>query len=303
MQPVEAPQYDVGVLVGRFQVHELHDGHLDLLDHVFENHDRVIIFLGVSPLPNSASNPLDFESRKQMLLDEYPQANVLYVNDHPSDHVWSRKLDEQITSLVLPGQSVMLYGGRDSFLPHYHGRFPTQELMQDMVLSGTEIRRQIARGSARNSPDFRAGAIWASMSRFPTAYQCVDVAVFNEDQSRILLGRKRSDGERFRFFGGFSDPSSEALEQDARREVKEEAGIDITDPVYVGSAKIDDWRYRYERDCIKTALFRAKYLSGRPTPGDDIDGEVKWFDLTDLNEETLVPAHHPLLDLLKGKKL
>jgi bifunctional NMN adenylyltransferase/nudix hydrolase len=302
VQPAH-PEYDIGVIVGRFQIHELHDAHRDLISYVIDRHKKVVIFLGTSPLPNSTNNPLDFESRKQMILAEFPQAIVLYVKDHPSDTEWSKKLDEQINDLRVGSQTVVLYGGRDSFISHYTGKFPTQELLQETFMSGNAVRKEIARSSARNSPEFRAGAIWASQSRFPTAYQCVDVVVLNEDGTKILLGQKKTDGDRWRFFGGFSDPRSESLEQDARREVAEEAGIEIGDVTYVGSTIIDDWRYRSEPDCIKTALFRAKYLHGRPAPGDDID-VVQWFPVAvscpyQYIEKHLVPSHLPLLNLLK----
>lgn len=296
MQTAQA-QYDVGVIVGRFQVHELHEAHRDLIQFVCDRHEKVIIFLGLSPLMVSTGNPLDFESRKQMILAEFPQVNVLYAKDQPSDTVWSLRLDGQITDLVTPNQSVILYGGRDSFISHYSGRFHTQELMQGAFQSGTEIRRSIARSRAKASPEFRAGVIWASQSRFPTAYQCVDIAVFNEDRKQVLLGRKNSDGRLYRLLGGFSDPRSESLEQDAVREVAEEASIEIGDVKYIGSKAVDDWRYRGEPDTIKTALFSAKYLHGRPTPGDDID-EVKWFALHEIVPEILVPVHRPLMKML-----
>lgn len=299
------PDYDIGVIVGRFQVHELHEAHRDLIQYVVDRHKKVVIFLGTSPLPNSTNNPLDFESRKQMILEQFPEVIVLYVKDHPSDKEWSKKLDEQINDIRVGGQSAVLYGGRDSFMEHYHGKFPTQELLQEVFFAGTEVRKQIARSSARNSAEFRAGAIWASQSRFPTAYQCVDIAVFNEDRSKLLLGQKKTDGDRWRFFGGFSDPRSPSLEADAKREVSEEAGIEIGDLKYVGSAVVDDWRYRSEPDCIKTAMFEAKYLHGRPTPNDDIDA-VRWFELAHGDQfqyirKHLVPSHLPLLNLLTGE--
>lgn len=288
------PQYDVGVIVGRFQVHELHQAHKDLIQHVFDNHEKVIIFLGLSPLPVSVNNPLDFESRKQMILAEFPEAIVLYCKDTVSDEVWSRKLDEMIQDVLTPQQTVVLYGSRDSFISHYSGKFPTQELLQETFVSGSTTRREIARSRARATPEFRAGVIWASQSRFPTAYTTVDVAVF--DGKRLLLGRKAHE-KLFRFLGGFSDPNSENFEADARREVQEEAGVSITDPEYVGSKRVPDWRYRNEPDCIKTMLFKAQYLSGRPAPGDDIE-EIRWFSMSGLSPADIVPAHRALLAML-----
>lgn len=303
VQPAQE-QYDVGVLIGRFQVHDLHEGHRDLISYVTKRHEKVIVFLGVSPLPVSSSNPLDFEARKQMILKDFPSVNVLYAADLPSDAQWSRALDKQISHIVMPNQSVVLYGGRDSFIAHYEGHYPTQELLQESFYSGSEVRKQIARSRAKASPEFRAGVIWASQARFPTAFQTVDVAILNEDRTKLLLGRKSTD-KLFRFPGGFSDPRSETLEQDAKREAFEETGVEIGDVEYIYSTVVDDWRYANEQDCIKTALFTAKYLHGRPAPSDDLDGEVAWFDFGYHNvnyalDKQIVPVHRPLMKILRA---
>ena len=73
---VKTDSYDVGVIVGRFQVPELHPGHIDLIQTVCDAHDKVVIFLGLSPLMVTRENPLDFESRKQMILAKFPQGAV-----------------------------------------------------------------------------------------------------------------------------------------------------------------------------------------------------------------------------------
>lgn len=271
---------DVGVIVGRFQVPELHDAHIDLIQTVCNNHDKVIIFLGLSPLMVTRENPLDFESRKQMILDVFPNVNILYIKDVNNDSLWSKRLDSMISDVITPAQSVTLYGGRDSFIVHYEGKHPTQELVQDVWISGKEIRKEIGRASSKSSHDWRAGVIWAASAAYPKCYATVDVAVFNEDESKILLGRKPNE-DRYRLIGGFSEPSSISYEADARREVYEETGIDITDPEYIGSFLIDDWRYRNETDKIKTLLFKAKHRSGTPKANDDI-AELKWFSIQEL---------------------
>lgn len=307
MQPVEQ-QYDVGVIIGRFQVHALHDAHRELIQFVCDRHDKVIILLGLSPLKVSSNNPLDFEARKQMILADFPDVNVLYIPDRVTNLAWSRHLDTQITDLVSPGQSAVLYGGRDSFIEHYRGKFPTQELMQSTWMSGKEQRKLIARSRAKASPEFRAGVIWASQGRFPTAYTTVDIAIVDENARRLLLGRK-TDESKWRFIGGFSDPRSDSFEADAIREVREETGLEVGDLRYIGSTKIDDWRYRNEPDCIKTMMFVGKYLHGHPAPDDDI-AEVKWFDLPgpggvadngawDQFYSQIMPAHRPLMEMLR----
>lgn len=294
MQVRQDPDADVGVIIGRFQVPSLHDGHLDVISHVRQVHDKVLLFLGLSPLLGTRENPLDLEARKQMIQDVFPDVNVLYIKDMPSDDAWSRKLDSMIEDNTTPAQTVALYGGRDSFQNRYSGRFSTYELEADTIISGSQVRKEVSRKSVRGSADFRAGVVWAAFNRFPTAYQTVDVAIFNDDYTRLLLGKKEAE-DKYRLIGGFSHPHSESLEEDCRREVQEEAGIAITDPVYVTSQKVDDWRYRTEVDCVKTALFHVKVLHGAPRPGDDI-AEVKWFDTDTLDpERDVVPEHRELV--------
>lgn len=290
----EIPTADVGVIVGRFQVAELHEGHRNLIDSVVERHRKVIIVLGLAPVANTGNNPLDFESRKQMLLAEYPQANVLYVMDVNNDEAWSKALDKTVGDIVSPTQSVLLYGSRDSFIQYYTGRYDTYELPDHHATSGTEVRMEIAR-QARDSADWRAGVIWASRNRWPTCFTTVDVAIFSPDYSRILLGKKAHE-KGWRLIGGFTDPGSKTLEEDVKREAEEEASVTLKGITYVRSFTVDDWRYSKELDSIKTVLF-AGTTEDEGVAGDDI-AEVAWFDTEEFDANHMwkvVEIHRPLL--------
>ena len=284
---------DVGVIIGRFQVPELHEGHRDILDYVCERHDKVILFLGLTDVGMSTTeNPLDFQARRQMIRAEYPEIEILYIKDMWSDELWSRKLDGQIKDLITPAQTVMLYGSRDSFISHYHGKHPATELEAEHKVSGKEIRAEIKRNRTQESVEWREGAVWAAHARFPTAYTTVDVAVFNEDETHVLLVRKPNEPS-WRFIGGFAEPHTESFEADARREAMEEGNVSITDPEYVASFQIDDWRYKGERDKIKTILFKCRKMFGDVRAGDDVE-EAKWFAVEDLTLADIMPQHRPL---------
>lgn len=291
---VTTETYDVGVVIGRFQVSELHEGHAALIQSVVDRHRKVVILLGQAPLPNSRSNPLDFESRTQMIKGMFPNVIVLYVNDSPSDEVWSKNVDRTIRDVTGANQSVVLYGSRDNFSGSYSGKFPTLELISSYEVSGTEHRAEVAR-EARDSADWRAGVIWASQSRYPTCYTAVDVAIFNEDYSAILLGRK-PDQTQFQLIGGFSDPLSPTFEADASREAYEEAHVVVQDLEYVTSRIVEDWRYRKEPDCIKTLLFTCRTLDIGEADDDIV--EVKWFPLSDMDPQFMSAVrsfHMPLV--------
>jgi bifunctional NMN adenylyltransferase/nudix hydrolase len=174
-----------------------------------------------------------------------------------------------------------------------------------VFISGNEIRKSISK-KVKNTAEFRAGVIWGAYNRYPTTFPTVDVAIFDNSFNRLLLGRKPKE-EKYRFVGGFAEPHSESYEMDAVREVHEEAGdIEITPPVYIGSFKVDDWRYRNEVDKIKTLFFVTKVVFGTPKAGDDIV-EVRWFEFDKFNPDNLVDNHKKLWDALvlfmKDKKM
>ena len=285
-----APEGDVGVVVARFQTDNLTEGQIQLLHTVQERHPKVVVFLGISPLMGTRNNPLDFQSRKLMIEAAFPEIIVLYINDVNNDLAWSRNLDEQIAS-VAKGQKVVLYGSRDSFIPHYRGRNSTVELNASMNMSATDVRRHVA-SHVKDSPDFRKGAIWQAYNAFPTSFSTVDVAVLNEDGTQVLIGKKPHE-ILWRFPGGFTDVGSDSDEEDARREVMEETNVEIADLRYLFSMKMRDWRYRGEVDCCRTHFFTAKYVYGAPTAGDDLD-KVKWERIEDLSPDSFVPGHDEL---------
>ncbi len=291
------PTAGLGVIVGRFQTPFLSEAHVDLIRTVAARHAKILIVLGVGPALVTRRNPLPFEARKQMLLEAFPEATVLPLKDGPSDAAWSRRLDELISD-TFPTDDAMLYGGRDGFVASYSGRHSATELESPARASGTALREEAAR-RARNSQDFRAGVVFAAFHQYPKCFPTVDVAIFSEDGTRLLLARKEAESD-FRFIGGFADPDSPCYEADARREVQEETGVEITEPEYVGSLLVDDWRYRGEVDKIKSLLFRARLVSGRPQAQDDI-AEVRWFDVAKLTDADFIPTHRPLWALLRGR--
>lgn len=294
---------DIGVIIARFQVHELHEAHRALIDSVQEKHHKVIIFIGLAPVRGTTINPLDFNSRKRMIQETYPDIDVYYIEDNKSDEIWSKNLDREISKLIKPRQTVTLYGSRDSFIPHYGGNYPTVELESSSYISGTEIRKRISINWP-TSPAFRAGVIASTFDRFPTCYPTVDIIVYDQSKQMVLLGKKPHE-KKLRFIGGFADPTSESYEIDAIRELHEEAGlIEVqVPPQYIGSMIIDDWRYRRETDKIKTLVFVTEYMYGRPEAGDDIES-VHWIPLKELINNTvnvLEKEHIPIARLFVEK--
>lgn len=298
----------VGVCIGRFQVDELTDGHQELIASVIERSEMTIVIVGLAPVKCTTRNPLDFESRRRMIQHQYPDVKILYIKDVNNDEIWSKTLDEMVRDNIPPNTKVTAYGSRDSFINHYNGFMTCKEFIPSRVINATERRKQLSY-NVENSRDWRKGVIWATGNRYATAFSAVDIAIFDDEYEKILLGRKPGE-DQFRLIGGFVDPDNKygepgALERNARREVYEESNVEISDPMYVCSTFVNDWRYRSENDKIMSLLFASKYVCGRATPGDDIC-ELKWFDINGIEDSVInasikkeiTDVHKPLLDSL-----
>lgn len=290
---------NVAVLVGRFQTHILHPEQISLIQSIIDTHNKTIIILGNSIMRGTIKNPLDFKARKTLIQEKFPNLDVLYIIDDPfDDNRWSNTLDEIIKKTVgNPTAIVTIYGSTDTVVSKYTGKYNIQELNASSFVSPIEIRRLASQYAP--TEQYRAGIIASTVHRFPTAYQTVDVAVVDENE-RILMARKPNE-KVFCFIGGFSDPTSDSLEIDAKREVIEEASIEVDSVQYLGSTVIKrEQRYFMEVDKIKTALFVAKYIFGRPEGKDDV-AEVAWFPIKTLNKDNIAIYHHVLVDMFVEK--
>lgn len=270
----------VGIIIGRFQTHELHDGHRYLIQHVINESDEVLILIGNTKGQPTEKDPLDFETRRDMILEDYPDVAIDSIDDHYSDETWSQTVDSLVSGRY-PDEDVTLYGSRDSFIPYYFGKYECVKVPEIPAPSGTEQRNRVtlpnpSTSSGQESAHFRAGMIHAQNNRYPIMYQVVDVCIVNQAGDHVLLGRRESDDGKWRFIGGFVDPRDKTLEEAVAREVKEETNVEVEQPRYVASFRTNDIRYRGSEDYIMTALFIATYKSGEPKGDDDID-EVKWF--------------------------
>jgi bifunctional NMN adenylyltransferase/nudix hydrolase len=299
--------YPIGALVGRFQVHELHEAHKYLIDQVAENHKKVILFLGVPKVVGTKKNPLDFDTRKRMIQHHYPDIVILALPDFGDDRRWSSELDKRVKE-VYPIGEVLLYGGRDSFIPYYKsggGHFDCKELEEyGTFVSGTEVRKMVSE-QVKDSADFRSGVIYQSYNQYPKVHPCIDVAILDESEEKVLLA-KRPFEDGWRFIGGFSKPTDVSYEHTVRRKISEDAGhnLSVNHPRYIGSCQIPDWRYQSEEDKILSILFITKKQFGRIDPSDDVS-ELKWWDISELekDEKIITKEHKILLDMfLKNKK-
>jgi bifunctional NMN adenylyltransferase/nudix hydrolase len=255
-------EYKVGVVVGRFQVPELHEGHKKLISMAQINHERCIVFIACTEVKGSDRDPLDYDTRAAMVKYQFPGVIVKPIHDNPSDHVWSQELDGEIIKTV-GRKTVMLYASKGGFASCYHGRYKICNVPEVDFYRGTELR-EIRGKIVPTTKEGRCGVIYGIVNQYPRLFQTVDMAVVKIESGKpyILLGIKKNM-EGLRFPGGFVDQSDESLEDAAKREVYEECGgINTDDYEYVCSGIVDDWRYRNRPEKVMSSLFKCTYMWG-----------------------------------------
>lgn len=277
----------LAVIIGRFQVPKLHEGHLALFKEAGEDRTIVVVCMGQANM--SQRYPLPYLYIAGMMNKD----TYLLYNSH-DDKAWSIKLDEIIEKAKHDDECPTLIVGRDSFKNSYSGKYKIIEIKEIPNISGTLIRDAI---KIEPSVDFANGIIYAKKHRFPVAYHTVDIACMKRDL--VLIGKKNG---KWWFPGGFVDPSDNSAEEAAKRELTEEVDVEADDFKYICSTKIDDWRYRNEPDKIITSFFKCTYIYGSIKPVEEFS-ETAWVNTKIPVPIGLAKEHHILWDRLTEKEL
>ncbi len=297
-------QATVGVVLGRFQLPVLHEGHKALIREVQKRHDTVILVIASTPVFLNRKNPLSGELRRALLETEFANQNVVVreLHNNPSNEVWSANFDRLLTE-TMTNTRFIIYGARDNSLKCYSGTHEKVSLNLNLPTSATDVRRKIAReipGDKRDLRKFAEGVIYATHNFFPVSYTAVDLAIIREEggKTQVLLCGKGISKKWF-FCGGFVDPEDKTILDAVKREKAEELGINLEVDGYqfVGDLLIDDWRYRGTEHSIRSMFHVGTYQWGTARPADDIE-RTEWFELNQIHE-VIADAHRPLADALK----
>jgi bifunctional NMN adenylyltransferase/nudix hydrolase len=304
----------VGIIVGRFQNAFVHEGQQNLINFVLENNDKIVIFIGKSEVINTKKNPLPSNIVKQMV-ETYMKGitekefYIHFINDLNDDNLWSKLLDDMISSLINKSSDITLYGSRDSFLEVYCGKHKTHYFEPKITLCNTSLREKI---TIEDNQSFRNGLIYASQIKYPTVYATVDIVQYFllREKIHFVFGRK-NNSNRYCLSGGFSDPLyDKSFKGAALRELKEECNISVHENNlhYFDSRLINDFRYKKETDKIITSIFTIHLSNDQIKElkaGDDLK-ELIFISEDELDNFDIFSDHrliiNDFLKILKNKQ-
>lgn len=115
---------------------------------------------------------------------------------------------------------------------------------------------------------------------------------------RVLLGmKKRGFGQgRFNGFGGKVN-DGETIEEAARREVTEEAGIEMANLEKLG---IIEFEFEGNPEILEVHIFRSDEFTGSPTESEEMKPE--WFDANAIPFEKMWPDDKHWFPLFLDRK-
>lgn len=245
----------------------------------------------------TAEQPLRPNQRQDILrghrkLFDAGVAEHLHIRDNER---WSLILDETIEKSMPQGTTHIAFFIAKSLADKYVGQY-TPVIMED-IPGLTDVSAPVpVKPSTTN--DFRQGIMYAEQKAFALVYSTVDIALVDSNLKFVLLGRKLNE-KKWRFPGGFVDPTDDSKEAAWFRELGEEVpnGVlsFVSDVEYIGSTIVPDCRYP-GRDKIMTTIFGAivKFDVDTLEAGDDLV-EVQLFGISDDLFNVITEDHHPAL--------
>lgn len=313
----------LSVIIGRFS--GKHAGHDLLIETAFSRSNEVLILLGSANRPRTIKNPWTWQERREALLKDFPNVNVLPINDYKyNDEQWILDVNFTVSKFIkdkgFKDVQVTLVG-HEKPDTDYLKWFPNWRYFRvesDIVASATIYRNHLYRNLPSVYTDevledfeyFEKERTWFSSYPFPQALNinCADSVV--ECAGHILLiKRKNAPGRNTWALPGGHKNTNETFLECAIRELLEETNLRVPEKVLRGSIQTSKLFDSPTRGCGIPKSTVAYYFKiekdrdghiPRVSPKDDaLEAKFVPFDQV-MNAYKLFDDHQDIIGTLTG---
>lgn len=337
-------KYDTLVLIGRFQ--PLHNAHLEIIKRATALTDQLIIITGSAKQPRTYKNPFTSQERASMIKDATRGLDMhIHVEENIdtiyNDQAWSTRVQSIVSKYrVLGVASVGIIGHKKDESSEYLNFFPQwgyENIEEIEPLSAVNIRDLYFKRDAnmnfiravvpqttfdflnefRNTQEYeqiireREFVVnykkqYASLPYAPT-FVTTDAVVVQS--GHVLMIKRRSEPGKglWALPGGYLNAGTDKSLEDAMiRELREETGIKVPEPVLRGSivqSKVFDAIDRDPRGRVITHAYHIALPESGVLPkvrGMDDAEKAKWIALSEVSSENCYSDHFDIIKTMVG---
>lgn len=334
--------YGTIIFVGRFQ--PFHSAHLEIIKRCTALTDQLVIIAGSANQPRTYKNPFTYDERARMIkaatqglsLRVYTEPNIDTIYN---DQAWAVRIQGIHSKYQCLGTKTAIIGHKKDDSSFYLDMFPQwgfENVEEIEPLSAVNIRDLYFKRSYNSNfiknvvpettydflQEFRRTEEFEQIIRerefvenykkqyaslpYPPIFSTADSVVIQS--GHVLMIKRRSEPGKglWALPGGYVNANTDKSVLDAAiRELREETGIKVPEPVLRGSIKdnrVFDAIDRSPRGRIITHCFKIELPDG-PLPrvkGQDDAEKAKWVPIAEVRSEECFEDHYEILQHFLG---
>lgn len=334
--------YHTLVLIGRFQ--PFHNAHLEIVKRATALCNQLIIITGSAKQPRTYKNPFTSNERRNMIKSATSGLSIqIYVEENIdtiyNDQAWGTRIQGIVSRYHTPGTKIGVIGHKKDLSSSYLDMFPQWELEEvELIepLNATDVRDLYFKRDAnmnfirsvvpdttfdflnefRNTSEYeqiiREREFVESYKKQYASLQYAPVFVTTDaivvQSGHILMIKRRSEPGKglWALPGGYLNANTDKSLEDAMiRELREETGIKVPDPVLRGSivqTKVFDAMDRDPRGRVITHAYHIELPDGQlpKVKGMDDAEKAKFIPLSSVTSETCYSDHYDIIRTFVG---
>jgi bifunctional NMN adenylyltransferase/nudix hydrolase len=335
-------EYGTLVLIGRFQ--PFHNAHLEIIKRATALTDNLVIITGSAAQPRTYKNPFTSAERAQMIKAATSGlAMSIHIEENIdtmyNDQAWAVRVQGIVSKYRILGTKTAIIGHKKDESSFYLDMFPQwgyvdveeieplsavniRDLFFNWTFNSNFIKNVVPQSTYDFLMNFRKTEEFAQIIRerefliehnkqyaslkYPPIFSTADAAVICS--GHVLMIKRRAEPGRglWALPGGYVNASTDKTVLDAAiRELREETGIKVPEPVLRGSItgnRVFDAVDRSPRGRIITHCYKIELPDGAlpKVKGSDDAEKARWVPIAEVRSDECFEDHYDMVQWAVG---